>query len=182
MRRHRARALITTAAALAFMLAGSADALADDTGTTNDQANKDQATDRPVRSDHVKDRRPDRVGDHPTDRPKDRPKDRPTDHPTDRPTDRPHLCDRDPAADRPERCRDHDLRTIWERCKQAAQSDDTIDNGELREICHRLLWKHNQWRRCLHWAAGQSDLRPTDDRRELWKLCHRALWNHKHPV
>lgn len=177
MRRHGARALITTAAALAFVLAGSAVALADDTGTTNDQADKDQTTDRPVRN-----RRPDRVVDRPTDRPKDRPADRPSDRPTDSPTDRPHPCDREPAADRPERCRDHDLRTIWERCKQAAQSDTAIDDEELRKICHRLLWKHNQWRRCLHWAAERTDLRPIADHRELWRLCHRALWNRKHPV
>jgi hypothetical protein len=192
MRRHRARAVITTAAALAFVLAGSAVAAAD-TGEANDQTGGDQATDRPVRhrtdrpGDHrpLTDRPTDRPKDHPADRPTDRPTDRPVDRPTDRPTDRPHPCDREPAAERPDRCRDLDrdeLHSLWKRCKEAAQSDTEIEDADFRKTCHRLLWKHNNWKRCLHRVAEHTDLRPTDHRHQLWKICHRLLWNHEHPA
>jgi hypothetical protein len=74
------------------------------------------------------------------------------------------------------------LRSIWRRCKEAAQGDAEIEDAELRKICHRLLWKHANLRRCLHWAAEHTDLRLNDNRPELWRICHRMLWNQKHPT
>lgn len=160
----RSRTLIVTAAALTFVLAGSAVAIAD-TGDASDHpdAKKDRVA-------HRTDRHRDRPADRPHDRVVDRPDDRPVDRPIDRPTDRP---DRD------------DRRSIWRRCLQAAQSDqiggdESGDEApEFRKVCHRLLWKHNAWKRCLHWAAEHTDL-DVENRRELWKLCHRLLWNHQH--
>ena len=156
----RSRTMIVTAAALTFVLAGSTIAFADD-----------------GRSDDRRDRRPDRLTDelviHPewpsdriSDRMHDRPKDRPTDRPTDRPADRP--------KDRPDR------RAIWERCKKAAETDEVTDiPPELRKICHRMLWRHRAWKRCIHWAAEHTDI-DVENRRELWKICHRLWWNQHH--
>ena len=176
-RNARTRAVIVTAAALSFLLAGSAVAVADTGDASDGQDSSDKVTDRPIH--RITDRHTDRPKDRPTDRPRDRVTDRPDDRPTDRPTDRPdprrHQCDRDRAADRPADCPDHDRRSIWKRCLEAAQSDTTIDDPELAKICHRLLWKHNAWKRCLNWAEEHTDLQ-IENRHELWRLCHRHFW------
>lgn len=184
MRRHTARAMTTTAAALAFVLAGSAVAAAEP-GDATDHPDTDKTTDRPIR-DSADHRRPDRVTDHPTDPPVDRPANRPVDHPTDRPidrpTDRPHPCDREPTSERPDRCRNQDReekRTLWQRCKQVAETDTAIDDEALKQDCRRLQWHRHNWKRCLHWAAEDTDVRPTH--RHLWILCHRWLSTDNHP-
>ena len=65
---------------------------------------------------------------------------------------------------------------------QAAETDTAIDDEALKQKCRRLLWHRHNWKRCLHWAAERTDLRPNDDRRHLWKICHRVWWNHEHPA
>lgn len=158
----RSRTLIVTAAALTFVLAGSAVAI----GDTGD------ASEQPDNLDRIANRT-DRHRDRPTDRQGDRVVDRPVDRPVERPIDRP--------ADRPDR---GDRLPIWKRCLHAAQNDEAGDDisdeaPEMRKLCHRLLWKHSAWKRCLQWVAEHADLK-IENRKELWKICRRLVWNNHH--
>ena len=175
----RSRTLIVTAAALTFVFAGSAVAFAN-TGDASDHPDEtDRVTDR---TDRHRDRpadRPENPIDRPADRPHDRPHDRivdgpigppiPVDPPIDLPIDRPD--------DQPDR---DDHPSMWRRCLRAAQSDEIGDTtAEFRKICHRVLWRHNAWKRCVNWASEHADL-DIENRRAAWQLCHRHLWNHRH--